>query len=89
MRTFAEKTYGIPPHQILGSTIKTQCENRDGTPVIMRLPELNFFCDGRGKPVEIQRVIGSRDPSWLLEIRTATWRCWNIRPPAVVSDSGP
>ena len=33
---------------------------RDGAPVIMRLSELNFFCDGAGKPVEIQRIIGQR-----------------------------
>lgn len=60
IRTFAEKTYGIQPHQVIGSTIKTRCENHEGVPVIMRLPELNFLCDGSGKPVEIQRVIGAR-----------------------------
>lgn len=60
IRTFSEKTYGIPPQQVIGSTMKTRYELRKGTGVIMRLPELNFLCDGPGKPVEIQQTIGAR-----------------------------
>lgn len=60
LRAFAEKTYGISPSHVIGSTFKTRYEINNGVPVIRRLPELNFFCDGQGKPVEIQRVIGTR-----------------------------
>src|SRR4029450_4955834 len=42
MRPWMEKAYGIPPEQVIGSTIKTKYELRDGTPVLLRLPELDF-----------------------------------------------
>ena len=57
---FAENTYGVPPQQVIGSTIKTKYEVRDGVPAIVRLPELNFLSDKAGKPVELQRIIGAR-----------------------------
>jgi phosphoglycolate phosphatase-like HAD superfamily hydrolase len=60
MRPWAEQVYGIPPEQIIGSSIKTKYEVRDGTPVIVRLPELNFIDDKAGKPVGIQQHIGRR-----------------------------
>ncbi len=60
MRAWTEKVYGIPPEQVVGSSIKTQFEWRDGKPVLMRLPELNFIDDGAGKPVGIQLYIGRR-----------------------------
>ena len=60
MRAFAEEIYGIPPQQIIGSTIKTHFEMRDGTPVLMRDPELDFFDDKAGKPVAINKFIGRR-----------------------------
>jgi hypothetical protein len=60
MRPWAEQVYGIPPEQIIGSSIKTRFELRDGTPVLMRLPELNFIDDKAGKPVGIQQAIGRR-----------------------------
>jgi phosphoserine phosphatase len=60
MRPWAEKTYGIPPEQVVGSSIKTKYEIRDGKPVIVRLPELNFIDDKEGKPVGIQQNIGRR-----------------------------
>jgi phosphoserine phosphatase len=60
MRPWAEKVYGIPPEQVIGSSIKTQYEIRDGKPVIVRLPELNFIDDKAGKPVGIQQHIGRR-----------------------------
>ncbi len=60
MRPWAEKVYGIPPEQVIGSSIKTKFENRDGKPVIVRLPELNFIDDKTGKPVGIQQHIGRR-----------------------------
>jgi phosphoserine phosphatase len=60
MRPWAEKMYGIPPEQVIGSSIKTKFELRDGTPVLARLPELNFIDDKEGKPVAIQQHIGRR-----------------------------
>jgi len=60
MRTFSEKVYGVPPEQVIGSSIKTKFELRDGKPVITRLPEIDFIDDGPGKPVGIEKFIGRR-----------------------------
>jgi len=60
MRVWAEEVYGIPPEQVIGSSIKTKFEMRDGSPVLMRLPELNFLDDKEGKPIAIQHHIGRR-----------------------------
>jgi len=60
MRPWTEQTYGIPPEQVVGSSIKTKFEMRDGKPVLIRLPEINFIDDKAGKPVGIQMHIGRR-----------------------------
>jgi hypothetical protein len=60
MRPWAEQVYGIPPEQVVGSSIKTKFEMRDGKPVLVRLPELNFIDDKSGKPVGINQHIGRR-----------------------------
>ncbi len=60
MRPMTESVYGIPPEQVVGSSIKTKYEVRDGKPVLMRLPELNFIDDKAGKPVGINEFIGRR-----------------------------
>ena len=60
MRPWAEKVYGIPPEQIIGSSIKSKYELRDGKPVIVKLPEINFIDDKVGKPVGIHHHIGRR-----------------------------
>jgi len=60
MRPWAERVYGIPPEQVVGSSIKTKFEARDGKPVLVRLPELNFIDDKAGKPVGINQHIGRR-----------------------------
>jgi hypothetical protein len=60
MRPWTEKVYGIPPEQVIGSSIKTKFEMRDGQPVLVRLPELNFLDDKEGKPVGITQHIGRR-----------------------------
>jgi hypothetical protein len=60
MRVFTEKVYGVPPEQVVGSSIKTKFELRDGKPVLMRLPEINFIDDKDGKPVGINQHIGRR-----------------------------
>jgi len=60
MRPWTEKVYGIPPEQVVGSSIKLKFEMRDGKPALMRLPEIDFIDDGPGKPVGIQKFIGRR-----------------------------
>jgi hypothetical protein len=60
MRPWTEKVYGIPPEQVVGSSIKTKYEWREGKPVLMRLPEMNFIDDKTGKPVGINSHIGRR-----------------------------
>jgi len=64
MRPWAERVYGVPPEQVIGSSIKTKYEVRGkgtaGKPVLVRLPELNFVNDKSGKPVGIQQHIGRR-----------------------------
>jgi hypothetical protein len=60
MRPWTEKVYGIPPEQVVGSSIKEKYEMRDGKPVLIRLPELNFIDDKAGKPIGINSHIGRR-----------------------------
>ena len=60
MRPWAERVYGIPPEQVVGSSIKTKFEMRDGKPVLVRLPQLNFNDDKADKPVGINQHIGRR-----------------------------
>lgn len=60
MRPWTERVYGIPPEQVVGSSVKTQFELRDGRPVLVRLPEINFVDDNVGKPVGINQHIGRR-----------------------------
>ena len=60
MRPWTEKVYGIPPEQVVGSSGKTSFEMRDGKPMLMRLPEINFIDDKAGKPVGIHQHIGRR-----------------------------
>jgi hypothetical protein len=60
MRVFSEKVYGIPPEQVIGSTGKLKFELRDGKPVLVKLPEIDFIDDKAGKPVGIQKHIGRR-----------------------------
>jgi hypothetical protein len=60
MRPWTEKVYGIPPEQVIGSSIKTRFELNDGKPVLVRLPEINFIDDKAGKPVGIHMHIGRK-----------------------------
>ena len=60
MRVFTEEVYGIPPEQVVGSSIETRFEMRDGKAVLARLPEIDFIDDKDGKPVGIHRFIGRR-----------------------------
>lgn len=60
MRPWTEAVYGIPPEQVVGSSVKTEYALVDGEPAIMRLPEINFIDDKAGKPVGINQHIGRR-----------------------------
>lgn len=60
MRTITEKMYGIPPEQVVGSTIATEFDIVGNVPVLKRLPRIDFIDDGRGKPVGINKFIGRR-----------------------------
>ena len=60
MRPWAERVYGVPPEQVIGSSIQTQYAVRDGKPQLLRLPKLHFVDDKAGKPVAIQQHIGRR-----------------------------
>jgi hypothetical protein len=60
MRAFALDAYGVPPDQIIGSTIKTEFAIVDGEPVLQRLAEVDFIDDGPGKPVGIGKFLGMR-----------------------------
>ena len=60
MRAFAEERYGVPPEQVVGSSIVTKFERQDGRPILFRLPQVHFVDDGPGKPVGIEQHIGRR-----------------------------
>ena len=60
MRPWTEAAYGIPPQNVVGSSIKTKYELRDGQPVLLRLAEVDFIDDKAGKPVGINEHIGRR-----------------------------
>ncbi len=60
MRGWTERVYGIPPEQVIGSVGKLKFEMREGTPVLIKLPEIEFIDDKEGKPIAIQSRIGRR-----------------------------
>jgi phosphoglycolate phosphatase-like HAD superfamily hydrolase len=60
MRVFAEQVYGIPPEQVIGSSGKLKFEMRDGKPVLVKLPAIDFIDDKDGKAIGIQQHIGRR-----------------------------
>ncbi len=60
MRVFAEQVYGIPPEQVIGSSGKQALQFRDGKPIIVKLPSVDFIDDKEGKPLAIQKTIGRR-----------------------------
>jgi len=60
VRTFAEQIYGIPPEQVVGSSIETRFEVQDGKPALVREAKLDFINDNEGKPAGINKFIGRR-----------------------------
>jgi hypothetical protein len=60
MRAFAEVVYGVPPEQVIGSSVVTEYGVRDGRGVLVMRPQLNLVNDGPGKPVGVNQFIGRR-----------------------------
>ena len=60
MRAWVEDVYGIPPEQVIGSSIETKFEMREEGPVLVRIPKVDFVDDNEGKPVGIHKFIGRR-----------------------------
>ena len=60
MRPWTERVYGIPPEQVIGSSVKLKLEMRDGKPVLVKLPEVDLYDDKQGKPIGIESRIGRR-----------------------------
>jgi phosphoglycolate phosphatase-like HAD superfamily hydrolase len=60
IRVWAERAYGIPPEQVIGSTLKTTFEISGNRSALIHLPEIDFLDNHAGKPVAIQRTIGRR-----------------------------
>jgi phosphoserine phosphatase len=60
MRPWTQRVYGVPPEQVIGSSIKTEFQMLDGAPTLVRLPEVNFIDDKTGKPIGINEAIGRR-----------------------------
>ena len=58
MRPWVERVYGVPPEQVVGSSIKVRYEMTPAGPALVRLPEIDFIDDKAGKPVGIHRFIG-------------------------------
>jgi hypothetical protein len=60
MRPWVEDVYGIPPEQVVGSSVKMTFEMRASGPILVRQPEIDFIDDKAGKPVGIHKFIGRR-----------------------------
>lgn len=60
VRVYSQSVYGIPPDQVVGSSILTKYEYQDGKPVLMREPKVFFIDDSAGKPIGINLFIGKR-----------------------------
>jgi phosphoserine phosphatase len=60
MRPWTEKAYGVPPEEVIGSTLKTRFDENSGKPILMRTAEIDSMDDGPGKAINIDKVIGRR-----------------------------
>jgi phosphoserine phosphatase len=60
VRAYAERIYGVPPELVVGSTLATRYDYRDGKPALWRLPQVFFVCDRDGKAIGINLFIGKR-----------------------------
>jgi phosphoglycolate phosphatase-like HAD superfamily hydrolase len=60
MRPITEEAYGIPPQQVVGSSVVAEFQDKDGKPALVRMPKIDFVNDKAGKPVGIYQHIGRR-----------------------------
>jgi phosphoserine phosphatase len=60
MRAFAERTYGVPPEQTIGTRQKLAFELKGKGTEVQMLPQIEFVNDKAGKPVSIEALIGRR-----------------------------
>jgi phosphoserine phosphatase len=60
VRVYSQSVYGVPPEQVVGSSILTKYEYQDGKPILMREPKVFFIDDQTGKPIGINLFIGKR-----------------------------
>ena len=60
IRAFSQKAYGIPPEQVIGSSLKAKWANKDGKPSVLKLAQINSINDKEGKPINIELQIGRR-----------------------------
>jgi phosphoserine phosphatase len=60
VRAFSQQVYGIPPHQVVGTTFALKPGEADGRITLTREARIDFVDDGPGKPVGIARHIGAR-----------------------------
>ncbi len=60
VRAYGERVYGVPPEQVVGSSVATKYEYQDGRPVLMLLTKIFFIDDHAGKAIGINLFIGKR-----------------------------
>ncbi|WP_200937159.1 MULTISPECIES: HAD family phosphatase [unclassified Phenylobacterium] len=60
MRAFAEHVYGVPPEQVIGSSVKTELRETNGRFQLTKLAQLDTFDDRAVKPANIWLHIGRR-----------------------------
>jgi FMN phosphatase YigB (HAD superfamily) len=60
VRVYSEHVYGVPPEQVVGSSIVTTYKVINGKPVLMRELRVFLIDDGPGKAVGINLFIGKR-----------------------------
>ncbi|MFM0240011.1 HAD family hydrolase [Paraburkholderia phytofirmans] len=60
VRDMAQRMYGIPPEQVIGSTVKYRYSQSNGAVSLTRLAQVDTLLDGSAKPLAIDRVIGRR-----------------------------
>lgn len=60
LRPWTAQVYGIPANHVIGSTVVTRLDRRNGEPVIVRTGTIELVNDKEEKVLSIQRVIGRR-----------------------------
>ena len=59
-REIAPEMFGIPPERVMGSTVRTRLDERDGKTVLVFTGQVEHLNDRDGKPVTINRALGIR-----------------------------